>query len=127
MGKTNINTSCTTSLSRGSQSSEASLLLYSNRYFFRLVIGLQPLQHLSVGRAFMYTPVVCVTFLTFLQLETFIVYRKKLLFLISLCGCNIVNIYILKREKKTPSGWIYERFNYSPFFFFNACNCVKCI
>lgn len=126
MGKTNINTSCTTSLSRGSPSSEASLLLYSNRYFFRLVIGLQPLQHLSVGRAFMYTPVVCVTFLTFLQLETFIVYRKKLLFLISLCGCNIVNIYILKREKKTPSGWIYERFNYSPFFF-NACNCVKCI
>lgn len=127
MGKTNINTSCTTSLSRGSQSSEASLLLYSNRYFFRLVIGLQPLQHLSVGRAFMYTPVVCVTFLTFLQLETFIVYRKKLLFLISLCGCNIVNIYILKREKKNSFRLDLRTFQLQSFFFFNACNCVKCI
>lgn len=126
MGKTNINTSCTTSLSRGSQSSEASLLLYSNRYFFRLVIGLQHLQHLSVGRAFMYTPVVCVTFLTFLQLETFIVYRKKLLFLISLCGCNIVNIYILKREKKNSFRLDLRTFQLQSIFF-NACNCVKCI
>lgn len=126
MGKTNINTSCTTSLSRGSPSSEASLLLYSNRYFFRLVIGLQHLQHLSVGRAFMYTPVVCVTFLTFLQLETFIVYRKKLLFLISLCGCNIVNIYILKREKKNSFRLDLRTFQLQSIFF-NACNCVKCI
>lgn len=126
MGKTNINTSCTTSLSRGSPSSEASLLLYSNRYFFRLVIGLQHLQHLSVGRAFMYTPVVCVTFLTFLQLETFIVYRKKLLFLISLCGCNIVNIYILKREKKKLLQVGSTNVS-TTVHFFNACNCVKCI
>lgn len=79
-----MNTRSKMSLSRGSPSSEASLLLYTNRYFFRLVKSLQHLQHLYVGRAFMYTPVVCVTFLTFIQLETFIMYRKKLLFLISL-------------------------------------------
>lgn len=64
-------------------SSEVSLL-YTNSYFFRLVIRLQRFQHLYVGGAFMCAPVVCVTFLTFLWLETFIVYRKKLLFLISL-------------------------------------------
>lgn len=44
--------------------------------------------------------------------------KKKLLFLISLCGCNIVDIYISpiyiyirEEENKSPSGWLYERFH----------------
>lgn len=66
-------------LKRGFLRSEVSL--YTDRYFFRLVICLQHF-HIDVGRAFMYTPVGC-HFSNFYMVGD-IVYRQKLLFFISL-------------------------------------------
>lgn len=59
-------------------------LLYTNRYFFRLVISLSNISNISTWAEHLCTHQLFVTFLTFILSETLILYRKKLLFLISL-------------------------------------------
>ena len=119
--KRNTNTHTESITSEFSTTSEASML-YTNRYFFRLVSTLQHLRLLYVDRAFMYTPVVC-HFSSFYTVEDFHHLQKEAAILYFSCGCTIVSIYILKKKKKRGKkllqvGFSLEHFHCSFFFLF---------